>query len=204
MRTLHTYGDSHATRYGAWDKINIDGLKININHLGGKLMYSFGRDMLKVVSNINDGDIICFCFGEIDCRCHINKYEPNWEKNIDDVVENYFICIQKNVENFKNVKVFIYNVVPQLERELEYNKWTEIGAELPAMGTDKDRKKYTLYMNDKLREYCEKYDYVFLDVYNKYINEKGFLNEKLSDTNCHIKDPIYVKEFIVNYLNKTI
>lgn len=198
--TLHTYGDSHAAKYGSWDKINISGLNIKINHLGGKLMFSFGRDKLNVVNNVANGDMVCFCFGEIDCRCHINKYEPDWQKNVDLLVEKYFANIVENVKKCENITVFVYNVVPPLERELDINKWVEIGNELPSLGTDEDRKKYTNYMNIKLKENCVKHNFIFFDVYNKYANDKGFLNQEYSDGNCHINNPIYMKEFLMDFL----
>lgn len=203
-KTLHTYGDSHAIHYGGWNKIKIDNLNILTNHLPGKLMYSFGRDMIDVVNNVKDGDMICFCFGEIDCRCHIHKYKSNWSSVIDDVVKNYFICIRKNINKFQNLKVFVFNVVPQLERELPQNAWIEAGNGLPTLGTDEDRKKYTLYMNSKLKEYCEEYKYVFFNVYDKYADERGYLRMELSDRNCHISNSIYMQEFLVNYLNQTL
>jgi hypothetical protein len=199
-KILHTYGDSHATKeYGGWNKININDLYIITNHIPGKLMFSFGRDQMIVVGNIKENDIVCFCFGEIDCRCHINNYEPNWETNIDSIVENYFITISKNVKD-KNLIVFVFNVVPPVERELPINNWLSVGAGLPALGTDEDRKKYTVYMNKKIKEYCEKFNYVFFDVYDKYIDEKGFLKRELSDTNCHISNPIYIEEFLKKYI----
>ena len=46
---LHTYGDSHASHHGGWERITIPGLMIKINHLTGKLMHSFGRDSMDVV-----------------------------------------------------------------------------------------------------------------------------------------------------------
>ena len=89
-----------------------------------------------------------------------------------------------------------------MERELPHNLWTEQTTIVLALGTDMDRKNYTEYMNKKLLEYCEKYNYVFFNIYNKYVNKRGFLNEELSDTNCHIKNPIYMKEFLIDYLSK--
>jgi len=202
IKTLHTYGDSHAAKYGGWLKININDINIKMNHIPGKLMYSFGRDKMQVVSDVNGGDMVCFCFGEIDCRCHIHKYIPDWKKTIDDMVENYFININENMKNHKNVITLVFNVVPPLERELPENLWIEKGNGLPSLGSDLDRKNYTEYMNTKLLEYCKKYGYVFLDVYDKYVNERGYISLELSDGNCHIGNPIYVQEFLIKYLNE--
>ena len=78
MIKFHTYGDSHASKHGSWDRVNLDEVNIVINWLGPKTMYSFGRDKEMIIkrNEIGDNDFVCFCFGEIDCRAHINKYEP--------------------------------------------------------------------------------------------------------------------------------
>jgi len=200
--TLHTYGDSHAAHYGGWNKIKIDGLDIKLNHIPGKLMYSFGRDMMNVVNGVCLDDMVCFCFGEIDCRCHIHKYELNWKTTIDDIIIKYFQNIKINVDKFNNIKVLVFNVVPPLERELPENLWIEKGNGLPSLGSDEDRKKYTLYMNTKINEFCEKYGYVFFNIYDKYVNKRGYLSVELSDGNCHINNPIYMQEFLLNLINK--
>jgi hypothetical protein len=177
------------------------------------LLHSFGRDSIKFVNenDIRENDIVCFCFGEIDCRCHVNKFEPNWMDCIDTLVTKYFDNIQNNVTNLHNVKVCVYNVVPPLERKLpEYDyirKW-ELENEgqpfiFPALGDDDQRSEYTKYMNKKLKEFCEKHSYIFFDVYEKYCDENGFLNVKYSDGNCHVSDPIYIQEFIINNLKNT-
>ena len=44
------------------------------------------------------------------------------------------------------------------------------------------------------------YNFLFFDVYNKYTDSNGFLNKSLSDNNVHIRDGIYLKEFIKNNL----
>jgi hypothetical protein len=200
---IHTYGDSHATHFGGWGDINIEGVTINTNHLIGKLAFSFGRDKMVVIGpKVQDGDVVVFCFGEIDCRCHINKYEPNWRESIDNVVNLYISNIKLNV-NSRNIKTCVYNVVPPLERENPLNLWTEVWAKkhgVPATGTDEDRKKYSEYMNLKLKESCDINGFVFLDVYDKYCNENRYLKLELSDTNCHVKDPIFITEFIKNNL----
>jgi|TARA_R110001606_G_scaffold399176_1_gene581314 hypothetical protein len=201
---IHTYGDSHATHHGGWTSIQLQtGISIKTNHIPGKLAYSFGRDKMQVVSGVNSGDVVIFCFGEIDCRCHINKYEPDWKESIDNIVTEYIENVQRNVVGLSNVTTCIYNVVPPLERENPINFAAERGSGVPAAGSDKDRQDYTLYMNKKLKERCKKYGYIFFDVYKKYCDEKGFIKVELSDDNCHIRDPKYMIEFLNNnILNK--
>lgn len=206
MKNFHTYGDSHATHHGGWSSIQIEGLKIITQHLGPKLAFSFGRDKNIVVNKkiIKKGDYICFCMGEIDCRAHINKYKENWKKNVDNLVIEYFKAIEKNVRGLDS-NTCVYNVVPQLERSLKKFQWIKRWEEQDpvnrsTLGTDEERKEYTVYMNQKLEEYCQKYGYIFFDVYNKYIDEKGFLNEMYHDNNCHIRDPIFIKEKLIEIL----
>ncbi len=200
MLTLYTYGDSHASSHGGWDKINIPGLNIIINWLGPKLMYSFSRDKKRIVKGVKPNDIVCFCFGEIDCRCHVNKFEPNWKDTIDELVESYFKTIKINTDNHDPSKVYVYNVVPPIEREHPDNIWMIGKSALPALGSDTDRQTYTKYMNNKLKECCDLNGFFFFDVYDKYVNEKGFLLSELSDNNCHIKNPIYIQELLVEKL----
>ena len=50
--------------------------------------------------------------------------------------------------------------------------------------------------NKKLKEYCVKYNYIFFDVYDKYTDEDGFLNTKLSDGAIHIGDGTFINDFI--------
>ena len=201
-KTLHTFGDSHASKeHGSWDssKMNLP-IEIKANWLGPKLMYSFGLDNKTLFSHntVSEGDIVVFCFGEIDCRCHVGKYAPNWRENIDLLVSNYFSSIQRTVKQYDDLTVAINSVVPPIEREHPRNLWMlPYLKHTPSIGTDLDRVEYTKYMNLRLAEYCLRYDYVFIDTYKDYSDDNGFLIEELSDKNCHIANPIYVSNFII-------
>lgn len=208
MIQFHTYGDSHASKFGSWDRVKLKDVTVVINWLGPKTMYSFGRDKEIIIkrNEIKDNDFICFFFGEIDCRAHINKYEPNWKETIDSLVNEYFKAIYKNI-NGLNVKVCVYNAVPQLERNLERYEWIKDWENMDPVnrsskGTDEDRVRYTLYMNKKLKEYCDTYDYIFFDIYEKYVDDKGYLNPTYSDNNCHIDNPIFIIEKLKTIINE--
>ena len=195
--TIHTIGDSHSL--AGWPEY-VNGIWI-----GPKLCYSFGRDGLKTFDirtqrNIQNGDTIIFCFGEIDCRCHIHKYVKitnSYQFIIDNIVEKYFDAIKLNISvspvSLNNVCV--YNVVPPIHT---YN--TPPNPDYPYLGTDQDRKKYVLYFNEKLKEKCSQNNYIYFDVYKKYADSDGFLIKHLSDGHNHIKDGKYLHDFITEHI----
>lgn len=95
--------------------------------------------------------VLFFCFGEVDCRCHIYKHitdTNNYQNIIDNIIDNYFDAIQLNISvsqiKFKNICV--YNVVPPVEK---YNTCENL--DYPYLGTDEERKNYVLYFNKKLK-----------------------------------------------------
>ena len=189
--SIHTIGDSHSGC--GWSGI--------IQHyLGPVLCYSFGKEQINRCDirnfNIKDGDTIIFCLGEIDCRCHIHKHiteTTTYQDIINNIVDNYFEAIEFNISisQIKLKNVCVYNVVPPIQK---YN--TLENPEYPYLGTDEERKQYTLYFNEKLKEKCIEKGYIFFDIYNNYIDETGFLRKDLSDGTVHIGNGIYISIFI--------
>lgn len=203
---LHTFGDSHAN--SGWNAINPENLNtyldIYLNSIGPKLCYSFGRDKLNLLNikdfGVENGDIVVFCFGEIDLRCNIQKYiteENTYTNIIDKMIENYFIAISENVEQFDNLHVCVYNVVPTVKKSNTFEYPNH-----PFMGTDEERKTYVEYFNLKCNEYCQKYKYIFFNVYDKYCDSNGYLNKSYSDNNVHVLVPIYIEHFLYNLIEE--
>lgn len=146
--------------------------------------------------NINNGDSLVFCFGEIDCRCHIHKhisFNKSYNVIIDEIVNNYCEAIKVNVNNckFELKNICIYNVVPPVEKDN-----TEENLEYPFIGSDEERKMYVLYFNKCLKEKCAIMNWLFFDIYDNYIDTNGFLNKRLSDNNVHIENGKYLQAFI--------
>ena len=198
--TIHTIGDSHSSNeISGWGDCD----NIISHHIGPTLCYSFGKENIKRCDisnfNIKDNDTIIFCFGEIDCRCHIHKHITSiksYTMIIDEIINNYIDAIKINVEkcNVKLKNICIYNVVPTVQR---YN--TNENPEYPYLGSDEERKKYVLYFNKCLKEKCIENNWIFFDVYNSYIDNNGYLNKQLSDGNVHIKNGFFIKNFIDTY-----
>jgi len=178
---IYTIGDSHC--YSGFNTIK----KIRCIYVGPKLCYSIGRDGINL-DFLNHGDTIIFCFGEIDCRCHIHKHvtpEKTFQQIIDEIVENYFKQITKLR---KRLKICIYNVVPPPVSIKNEN------TDFPLRGSIEERINYAKYFNQKLKEGCLLNNYIFIDIYDKYANENGSLNMSLSDGVIHIQDKTGLEE----------
>jgi len=189
--SIHTFGDSHS--YNGWSGIIS-------HHLGPVLCYSFGKENLNRCDirnfNVKNGDTIIFCLGEIDCRCHIHKHISEtitYQDIIDNIVTNYFEAIKINIDvsKIKLKNICVYNVVPPIQK---YN--TDENPSYPYLGSDEERRDYTLYFNKKLKEKCIENNYIFFDIYKKYVDENGFLKKELSDGNVHIGDGTYISNFM--------
>jgi hypothetical protein len=205
---LHTIGDSHSIY--PWNKINIDGLTVKTHHLGSITCASFGVRKLNIVNikngldykknpfTVNEGEIVCFCFGEIDCRSHISKPKnlKIYQTLIDEIVLRYFEAINLNVEQYKDLTTLVFNVVPARNCSEHYLKkyGADSGRKFPFFGSNEERMIVTTYMNSKIKEYCEKYQYKFIDIHNKYADENGLLKVEFQDGAVHIIDPKYIEE----------
>jgi len=194
---IHTFGDSHAN--AGWTYFKNRYMKFH--SLGPKLCFSFGRDKLKLLNirdyNVEENDIVIFCFGEIDLRCNIQKYLTDtntYKVSIDTIIDNYFKAIEENIKQYNHLNVCVYNVVPTVEK---YNTFEFPGH--PFMGTDEERKTYVNYFNSKCSEYCLKYKYTFFDIHDKYCDSKGYLNKKYSDDNVHIRNGFFINCFLYTY-----
>lgn len=188
---IHTIGDSHAV-YG-WSGVEH-------HHLGAVLCYSYGKDHNRVpiqTYNIQTGDVVIFCLGEIDCRCHIHKKmneSTSYQMVIDSIVERYFASIHSSLSEIADVKlkhIGVYNVVPPVKKE---GLWEN--PEFPYLGTDEERRNYVQYFNAKLSAACALHGYIFVDVYEKYADSDGFLRKDLSDGNVHILDGCHISDFL--------
>ena len=195
--TIHTIGDSHAKI--PWENIRIKDFEINTNRLGPRLMFTVGEnpDIISLKNfKIKKKDIIIFCFGEIDCRCHVWKHKNRGYKTvIDSLVKNYISSIILATKKVNKTKVFIHSVVPAIRKEQHLNNEVP---ELPFLGNDKTRKSYVLYMNRVLKNSCAMNGFNFFDIYDFYTDSDGYLDYELSDKNVHIGNHKYIEKYIIN------
>lgn len=214
--TVHTIGDSHALcDFNIFDYLLSNpnfsvGIALNLNSLGPKLMNSVGRDGIIMPnfklfsSQLLSGDVIVFAFGEIDVRCHVNKYvEKSGVINvIHRLVTNYYASIVKWIAKLSvEVHVWIQGVPPPAVIQNSNYK------NFPTAGSLSERTLYSVLMNHFLDKYSLKHGFTFLDMFDEYVSDWGVLKDE------HIKDfvhvgnysratKLFVAETIAQYISK--
>jgi len=198
---IHIYGDSHANR-------SFKNLKLPYNdlHCNSITMFRIGRDniIIRFSKNmIKNGDILVMVYGEVDCRCHIQR-QVDLGRNEDDVINelvtNYFNTIKNNTVDL-DVKIIIVGIIPTTKQyELE-SIHGPIRHEFPFVGSDKNRVIYTNKVNKLLEEFANKNNYIFFNPYSYYTREDGTLKFELSDSFGHLADnSVFLEKFVELYL----
>lgn len=205
MTTFHTFGDSHSSaEHSVWTFVPLAPNTLKTHHIGPVLMYSFGARGLDLVniakSGVVAGDWACFCFGEIDCRCHVYKHissSQTFMQIIDDLVEKYMAAIEANAALVPGVHVAVFMIVPACRRgEVSDNQ------QFPFLGTDEERRDFTLYANAALKRACLLRSYAFIDAYDSYTTSEGYLDFTKGDGRNHCRLAAPVQTIVEALLSK--
>jgi hypothetical protein len=199
---IYIYGDSHADHSFRNLKLtNTNNYHTNIT------MFRIGRDNIIINFDNKEHDkdsIIVLCYGEIDCRCHIQRQINIGNKEdeiIFELVNNYFVTITNNVKLCK--KIIIVGVIPPTNQREYENLNGPITQEFPFVGTDEDRVRYTLKLNNLLQKKCIENDYIYFNPYDYYTRKDGTLKYEFSDKTVHLNDNLFFLEKFME-LCKTI
>lgn len=191
---IYIFGDSHAR----FSFMNLSLPHKNL-YTSSYTMFRIGRDNILEgfkKEYFNSTDILCFAFGEVDCRCHINKQIAlgrNEDEIIQELVSNYFRTINNNLIPTKieilnnNNRVIIVGVIPPIKKD-EYESINgPIKHSFPILGTDDERVRFTRKVNKKIEELCKVHSYSYFNPYSEYEDLNGNLRFEVSDTLVHLK-----------------
>jgi hypothetical protein len=190
------YGDSHADR--SFRNLTVEHLNLSSNSV---TMYRIGRDKIfprHIPEIVNDNNIFCFVYGEVDCRCHIGK-QVLLGRNEDDIISEltsaYVDTIKRVITSYK--KIIIVGVIPprcQEEFEKDYGPITH---EFPFVGTDSERLRYTNKVNEQLKSLCELNGFQYFSCYDYCVRSDGLLDKDHSDGNSHLgNNSIFLEKFL--------
>jgi hypothetical protein len=182
---IYIYGDSHA-------EFSFKGLMLPHKNRCrySTTMFRVGRDNSILNYNkyeVTSEDIVCLAYGEVDCRCHIQR-QINLGKNEDEVISelvtNYFDAIKNNIKTCK--KIIVTSIIPPTCQSTYEALHGPIPHEYPFVGSDEDRVRFTYKMNKLKESFCAKYGYIYFNPYEFYTNANGTLKHELSDKIVHI------------------
>jgi hypothetical protein len=192
------YGDSHGY-------YSFKGTEMIINHKqrNGITMFRIGRD--NTIINFNkiqddkSDNVLCLCYGEIDCRIHISN-QISLGRNEDDIISSlvskYFTTLRNNITICKNI--IIVGIIPT-KRHVDFDKdfnTDNYKKEDWMRGTDEERVRYTKKMNALIQEQCKVNNYIYFNPYKFYENEDGTLKHEFSDSLVHLKNnEFFLQEF---------
>jgi len=202
---VFVYGDSHAEfnfkNFGLEEQISFYD-----RHEYSITMFRIGRDE-KIInfdsSEHDENSILCFNYGEIDSRCHIQK-QINLGRNKNEIIYNlvgkYFEAIKKNIKYYK--KIVIIAATPQT-LIFDFEKVNgPITHKHPFVGNDKDRIEYTFTLNNAMQEYCLLNNFYYFDPFDYYKRFDGSLNRDFSDRYVHIENnKHFLKKFYSDILS---
>jgi RimJ/RimL family protein N-acetyltransferase len=199
---IYIYGDSHAHNSFRNLKLNYTNL-----HCVSITMFLIGRDNNIVnfnIDNIQSNDIIIFVYGEVDCRCHIQR-QIDLGRNEDDVinelVSNYFTTLKNNLINI-DAKIIIVGVIPPTKRNDYEIINGPIMHDFPFIGSDENRVRYTKKVNKLLEELSINYNYIYFNPYSYYERPDGTLKYELSDNVVHLGDNSFFLDKFTELYNK--
>ena len=199
-RMIYIFGDSHAESSFAGLR-----LKHENRHRYSFTMHRVGRDnsIPNFQEHINSRfNSFVFCFGEIDCRCHIGKQVLLGRDKVEiceTIVSNYIRTILGSITSFR--KIIVCAVPPPTNKEKHESRHGPIDHDLPFVGSDQERLENTQILNSILKTECEKNGIVFLDYTGEYSDETGCLIWEKSDKNVHIKYNQYIIRQLYKILN---
>ena len=182
---IFIYGDSHARfSFKRFEKEHINKSESSIT------MHRIGRDNIIVncdPKEHNANSTIILVYGEIDCRCHIQR-QINTGRDEDDIIQElvgkYFTTIKNNLLVYK--KIIIIAIIPPTEQNDCESIHGTITHDFPFVGTDEDRRRFTVKMNKLIEQKCKEYAYTYINPYTTYTRDNGCLKFEYSDRNVHI------------------
>lgn len=191
---IWVFGDSHAGKFGADDRFKLVGppapTAYGLAHEKSKSESLFILQALLHFAEQND--IVLFSLGEIDCRVHIyrqsiiQKREAN--EIIFDVIKRYGRVL-KDVRDHNPVNVAVMDVPPAVKQPNVYM--------VDYYGTRDQRAEIARRFNIVLKDWCEKNQICFVEIWPFLADERGWLKEEYAVDEVHVSEqvvPIVVQQ----------
>jgi hypothetical protein len=127
--------------------------------------------------NIKENDYVIFYFGFNDIQRNITKHaEHRWQNEITNLFTSFVDKVLLLSSKYK-IKPIIPCVYP--------NPRPDAHGQNPC-GTYEQRRMYTVFANNMLKQLCETNNLPFLDIYDLITDEHGFIKREITADNIHL------------------
>jgi hypothetical protein len=184
---IFLYGDSHVSSFKGLDLPHVNLQCSSIT------MFRIGRDnhIIHFDSSHHDSNsVLCFVYGEVDCRCHIQR-QVNIGRSehevIRELVEKYFQTLSNSIK--AHSKVFVVGVIPPTAQGDYESINGPILHEFPFVGSDADRVRFTNKVNECIKKRCSENGYIYFNPYpDFYTRPDGTFKYEFSDNTVHLRE----------------
>jgi hypothetical protein len=181
---VHVVGDSHVVPFRG-------SMPFLAHHLGAATAYNLPKKnsstksnerLFKIINKLGKSDIVMLSFGEIDCRIHIyyQHKKSNERYSISDLIDrtisNYGEVMAQLKEREVNFCVYCVSPATKVGNEYKY----------PFYGTPEVRSQINRMFNEKLKAFCQKNGYRFIDIYDKVADKDGLMLKEYSGDDIHL------------------
>ncbi len=172
--------------------------------IGPVTMHRIGRDGLQAFPlfrthsffwpqrTLQKGDTVFFSFGEIDCRCHINKQIESGRTEEDVISSLATAYVQAIVQERHDGVTFALMSVTPPARAADLQDFRIFQPQ----GSDEERSRYTRLLNEALQRQAMQHHLLYVDTYSHYKDADGMLRYPLSDGKTHISDPDGMRQLV--------
>lgn len=181
---IYIYGDSHGL-------YNFRGLTTEHCNLSypAITMFRIGRDKNIIgfqPEHLSESNTFILNYGEIDCRCHIGRQTEDFNIVCHQLIDAFFTTISETITKYK--QIIICGIVPSIRRHEYEDIHGPVTHAFPYVGSDDERSRNSLKMNELIVASCVKYGYIYIDLFEDYARSDNTLKFELSDQICHIKE----------------
>lgn len=175
---IHCIGDSHSAVFSGEEAMQPCWPEQASNKLPYFKSYRIGPATAYQIENkkpiieslintlqLNSGDKLMFCFGEVDIRAHLINQSKKQNKHVIDCVVD---CVEKYIESIKYYKKYGVDIIiwGPIASWSEKRKYT--GG--PSFGTEQERNQITFAFNTSLQLSCRKEGFKFVSIFYDMIN----------------------------------
>ncbi len=174
---IHCIGDSPVYVFTGVDTIGGNDILLDFKtyRLGPHTAYNAITkwDIIEsfLKNSVKPSDSVMFCFGEIDCRVHLQKQSELQKRPLEDVVSE---CVQRYFAVFEKAKHYGHQL---LAWNVPASSLNNVGyGEYSTYGNCKQRNEVISLFNKHLKRLCEKNGVIFISIFDKLVDDDGLTN----------------------------